>query len=198
VAVAEPNDTVASTGGLVRRVVTGHDDRGRSVILSDAPTPHVSWPPSVPSLRSSIVWLAESRPVLSARAPEPVPADLDNATAAPLGGTLFRVVDFPPDSEYERFDIADLMPEDGPRHDDLREGVPEESVRRHFWFHKTRTLDYAIVLDGEIWALVDEGETLLRAGDVLIQRGTSHSWSNRSDRPVRMAFVLIDAVADVD
>ena len=70
--------------------------------------------------------------------------------------------------------------------------------QRHFWFHKTETLDYAIVLEGEIWALVDVGECLLRAGDVLIQRGTNHAWSNRSDRPCRVAFVLLDARPDGD
>jgi quercetin dioxygenase-like cupin family protein len=60
--------------------------------------------------------------------------------------------------------------------------------------HKTRSLDYAIVLAGEIWAVMDEGETLLKPGDVLIQRGTNHGWSNRAGQPARVAFVLIDAV----
>jgi quercetin dioxygenase-like cupin family protein len=54
-------------------------------------------------------------------------------------------------------------------------------------------VDYAIVLSGEIYALMDEGEVLLRAGDVLVQRGTHHAWSNRTDEPARLAFVLIDA-----
>ena len=58
--------------------------------------------------------------------------------------------------------------------------------------HKTATVDYAIVLSGEIYAIMDEGETLLRAGDVLIQRGTNHAWANRSERTARIAFVLID------
>jgi len=64
---------------------------------------------------------------------------------------------------------------------------------RHFGFHKTRTLDYAIVLDGEIYAMMDEGECLLKPGDVLVQRGTNHAWSNRTDAPAYLAFVLIDA-----
>jgi uncharacterized cupin superfamily protein len=58
--------------------------------------------------------------------------------------------------------------------------------------HRTETVDYAIVLEGEIWAVMDEGETLLRAGDVLIQRGTNHAWANRSASTARIAFVLID------
>jgi len=69
----------------------------------------------------------------------------------------------------------------------------EEGRRRHFLFHKTNTVDYAICVEGEIWAMMDEGEVLMKAGDVLIQRGTHHPWSNRSDKVCRMAFILIDA-----
>ena len=63
---------------------------------------------------------------------------------------------------------------------------------RHPGMHTTQTVDYAIILEGEIWAVMDEGETLMRAGDVLIQRGTNHAWANRSARTARIAFVLID------
>ena len=65
--------------------------------------------------------------------------------------------------------------------------------RRRPGMHRTRTIDYAIVLSGEIYAVLDEGEVLLKAGDVLIQRATNHAWSNRGDRPCRIAFVLVDA-----
>ena len=65
--------------------------------------------------------------------------------------------------------------------------------RRHGGFHATDTVDYAICLEGEVWAVLDEDETLMRAGDVLIQRGTYHAWDNRSDTIARMAFILIDA-----
>ena len=78
----------------------------------------------------------------------------------------------------------------GARHQEA--GDRERRRRGICWFHKTPTLDYAIVLDGEVWALLDEDETLMRTGDVLIQRGTNHAWANRSDQPCRMAFVLID------
>ena len=60
-------------------------------------------------------------------------------------------------------------------------------------WHATDSVDYAICLEGEVWAMLDEGETLMRPGDVLIQRGTYHAWSNRSDGPARMLFILIDA-----
>ncbi|HEY0521338.1 MAG TPA: cupin domain-containing protein [Ilumatobacteraceae bacterium] len=81
------------------------------------------------------------------------------------------------------------------RSHDPRQTEPEPLAAasdRHFFFHTTHTLDYAIVLDGEIWAMMDEGETLMKRGDVLIQRATNHSWSNRTNRDCNMAFVLID------
>ena len=81
----------------------------------------------------------------------------------PAAGSVLRVVDFQP----RRHDCPDL--------------------------HRTASLDYAVVLDGEIHAVLDEDETILRAGDVLIQRGTTHGWANRSDRVCRVLFVLIDA-----
>jgi quercetin dioxygenase-like cupin family protein len=69
----------------------------------------------------------------------------------------------------------------------------DRGAPRHPGFHKTSSVDYAIVLAGEIHALMDEGEVLLKQGDVLVQRGTNHAWSNRSDAPAYLAFVLIDA-----
>jgi quercetin dioxygenase-like cupin family protein len=60
--------------------------------------------------------------------------------------------------------------------------------------HRTDTVDYGIVLAGEVWLVVDEGETRLSPGDVVIQRGTNHAWSNRTDAVARMAFVLLDGV----
>jgi uncharacterized cupin superfamily protein len=69
----------------------------------------------------------------------------------------------------------------------------DAATRRHPGMHRTGTVDYCIVLSGEIWAVLDEGEVLLRAGDCLVQRGTNHAWSNRSDAPCTIAFVLVAA-----
>lgn len=63
----------------------------------------------------------------------------------------------------------------------------------HPGMHQTATVDYAIVLEGEVVAIMERGETTMRAGDVLIQRGTNHAWANRSNAPVKVAFILIDA-----
>ena len=74
-----------------------------------------------------------------------------------------------------------------------RTAATDRNNPRHPGFHKTATIDYAIVLSGEIFAMMDDGEVLLLAGDVLIQRGTNHAWSNRTDETAVVAFVLIDA-----
>ena len=96
------------------------------------------------------------------------------------GETVFRIAEFPPDAVYPKdaqdtiFDEIDGKAEaaDGAKHSD----------GKHFWFHRTDSLDYAIVLEGEITLLVDDGEATLKAGDVAVQRATSHAWSNRTDR----------------
>jgi quercetin dioxygenase-like cupin family protein len=72
-------------------------------------------------------------------------------------------------------------------------GAMDPDASRHPGMHKTATVDYAIVLSGEIYAVMDEGETLLRAGDTLVQRGTNHAWSNRSETPCLVAFILVSA-----
>jgi mannose-6-phosphate isomerase-like protein (cupin superfamily) len=115
-------------------------------------------------------------------------------------GTIFRVVDFPPDRDVVgKLDRGKAFAAMAADH------AMDRSEARHPGMHKTSTVDYALVLDGEIWALMDEGETLLKAGDCLVQRGTNHAWSNRTDRPCRVAFILVssepravsfDAVAD--
>ena len=64
---------------------------------------------------------------------------------------------------------------------------------RHPHMHATESVDYAIVLEGEIDMLLDDSEVHLKAGDFLIQQGTNHAWVNRGDRPCKIAFVLIDA-----
>jgi uncharacterized cupin superfamily protein len=71
--------------------------------------------------------------------------------------------------------------------------VSAEGRKRHVLFHTTDTVDYAIVLEGEIWAVLDDDEVLMQQGDVLVQRGTGHAWSNRSDKYCRVAFILVDA-----
>jgi naringenin degradation protein FdeH len=157
----------------MKRVVTGHDAQGRSVfVIEDQPQPVVL--EKAGGLRLTELWATPTE--TRARRIEPDP-----------GGTVFRVIDYPPDSErLKSIDPETHFASMG------AQAAPKEK-RRHPGMHRTNTLDYAIVLSGEIYAVLDEGEVLLRAGDVLVQRGTNHAWSNRSDRPCRIAFVLVDA-----
>jgi hypothetical protein len=180
-----------------RRVVTGTTPEGRSTIISDAPAPHAVAPPTVPAMQASVLWVTDCSPALIDGVEDAAPADLVAKMGPPEGGTLLRIADFPPDSAFDGVDMGEILLTIN-RGDDPRDGVPPDSSDRHFWFHKTPTLDYAIVLEGEIWALLDEAETQLLAGDVLIQRATSHAWANRGETTARVAFVLIDAVADGD
>jgi hypothetical protein len=171
----------------VRRVVTGHDGQGKSVFVMDGVSPHIfSRAPGsavVTELWETRVSPADNRGSEDAAAR---PFRLQ----PPSNGSVFRIIEYPPDKQR----LAALTHEraagdDGSGMDAARDrGNP-----RHPGFHKTNSVDYAIVLSGEIVAMMDEGEVLLKAGDVLIQRGTNHAWSNRADASAYLAFVLIDA-----
>ena len=96
-------------------------------------------------------------------------------------------MEFSPDSTLTGFDRKTAFDSMGAGH------AMDLDASRHPGMHKTATVDYAIVLSGEIWALMDEGETLLRSGDVLVQRGTNHAWSNRGAVPCLVALILVSA-----
>jgi len=161
----------------VRRIVTGEDAQGRSMIVSDGPTPNVFKPEHAPTI-AQVIWATGQG---AASGDDPAPAGHRFGFHSD-GGSIIRIVDFPPDEAYEKQGVMEFL---------NAAGVRDGSEKRHFWFHKTPSLDYAIVLEGEIYAMLDSGETLMRAGDVLIQRATSHSWSNRSGKNCRMAFILL-------
>jgi|SRR5712692_6006427 len=169
--------------GKVRRIVTGVNDAGRSCILSDTLLPTAEVAPGDPVLVG--LWTTESAPASNKRTHDPVPDGvIPRIPPAHRGGSVIRIVDLPPDARRA------YAPEELQRRGCK---ITLERSARHHGFHATDTVDYAICLEGEVWAVLDEDETLMRPGDVLIQRGTYHAWSNRSDRVCRMLFVLIDA-----
>ena len=108
----------------------------------------------------------------------------------PPQGTVLRIIDIPPEpkdpQELQRAMEATFSNMYRDAHREIKPG-------EHPGMHKTQTVDYALMLQGELVAIMDEEETVLRAGDVLIQRGTNHAWANRSGQPARIAFILIDA-----
>jgi mannose-6-phosphate isomerase-like protein (cupin superfamily) len=166
-----------------RRVVTGHDDQGKAVVLIDKPAPNVKVR-TASGLISTLLWVSEETPAdISGHTDR---ADRTIGVAPPSNGSILRVVDFPP--------LADGAA--GIDHEQvLREmGLPEETApRRHAFTHRTRSLDYAIVLTGEIDMQLDDSQVHLKAGDVLVQQGTNHAWINNGTQVCRIAFVLIDA-----
>ena len=182
----------------IRRVVTGHDSNGKAIVLSDGPVPTVHSNPIRPGQLSFEVWKTHAMPVPIA-ATEPEPAAGPRSLQPPPHGTVFRISVVPPESEETR----KLTPEQA---NELfrKSGAGDASTYgrggRHPMMHRTETVDYAVVLEGEITLLLDEGEVQLKAGDVAIQRGTSHAWSNRSGKDVKMLYVLIDGdfASDID
>jgi len=173
----------------IRRVVTGHNAQGRAVFISDGPAPAVfDRGPGATAVTE--LWETGSTPASNAGNADPTVGG-QQRLPPPKSGSKFRVVEYPPDSKR----VAAIHSASATTDANARsEGyVRDVANKRHPGFHKTDTIDYAIVLSGEIYALMDEGELLLKAGDVLIQRGTNHAWSNRTEEPCCVAFVLIDA-----
>jgi mannose-6-phosphate isomerase-like protein (cupin superfamily) len=170
----------------VRRVVTVVDRDGKAVVLLDGDNPHRMARPGRNSV-SRMLWMTDRSPAaLSGSADR---AAVNVGIAPPAGGSIFRIVDFPPiTSAIEKLDPDQMQSEVGPHAP--KRGLPP----RHPLMHRTRTIDYAIVMAGEIDMLLDDTEIHLKAGDVLIQQGTNHAWVNRGSETCRIAFVLIDAM----
>lgn len=173
-----------------RLLVTGHNERGDSVFLGDRIAPHVMTVLQTPTYAVTDLWKATVLPADNSSRTDDDPCSVPFVVAPPTGGCVFRVVEFPPDRDWE----ARVAVSGGFAPVDETAKAPEGAAPRHGQMHRTRSLDFAIVLDGEIWALMDEGERRMTAGDMLVQRGTNHAWANRSDKPCHIAFVLIDAL----
>jgi quercetin dioxygenase-like cupin family protein len=157
---------------LPRRVVTGHDTGGRSVFASDEPVPAAHATPGGTLFYE--LWATDA-------APAPInagPANAGPGGAGPGGAAAPDPAGGPPR-------VAPAPNGTTLRINEMPPGVSSP-------MHRTRTVDYGIVLDGEVVLVLDDSETVLRAGDVVVQRGTSHRWENRSDAPARVAFILID------
>ncbi len=172
----------------VRRIVTGHDSHGRSVIQEDGPPPRSVTLGGEEGTTFHELWNTRATPAPIDRA-SGEPAEAGLALLPPAGGTRIRILDIPPDegrvAALPREAVKALFEAIGAGHA-LAENPP------HPLMHRTETIDYGIVLEGELVLILDEGETIVCAGDVIVQRGTSHAWANRSEKNARIAFVLID------
>ncbi|MBF4484888.1 MULTISPECIES: cupin domain-containing protein [unclassified Flavobacterium] len=151
---------------IPRRIVTGIKS-GKSIIEKDTIVSNVS--EHFPGLVISDIWSTDSMPV---KLEEEKVIENTAFPNIPKNGSYFRYVQIPPDK-----DLGIVAPEGQP----------------HPLMHQTDTLDYIVILSGEIWLIVDEGETLLQAGDIVVQRGANHAWSNRSDLSCIQLAILLDA-----
>ena len=169
----------------IRRVLTGHDGDGKSIIMTDGIAPNVLEMESMPGLALTDLWETKGAPA----------SNEGNADAAerkvhlepPKNGTILRIVEFPPDSQWRQ--SADARK----AFNSIGAGHASDKHSADPMMHKTSTVDYIVVLKGEIWAIMDRGETLLKAGDILVQRGTNHSWSVHTNEPCVVAAVLVSA-----
>lgn len=173
-----------------RRIVTGHDEQGRSIFLQDGPAPNLIQPEHSPNVGMFNLWRMMAVPGSYAGDADEAPADAKITLVPPQDGLVFRIIEFPPDAERNLAAQKEVFKAYG-----NPEALSEKHADgdRHPGFHKTETVDFALLLEGEIWALMDEGEKQMFPGDVLIQRGTNHAWANRSNKPARMAFILVAA-----
>jgi mannose-6-phosphate isomerase-like protein (cupin superfamily) len=147
-----------------RRVVTGHDKTGKSIVLSDGPPPqhHPMQGPQVGADFYEIWNSTRPVPLLTSTEPEPNERAF---TIMPVSGHLLRIIEIYPPSQGGKRTVM----------------------------HRTRTVDYVVVISGETVLVLDDSEVTWRQGDVVVQRGTDHAWENRSSEPARMAFFHIDA-----
>jgi naringenin degradation protein FdeH len=177
----------------VRRVVTGHDDKGRSIVVSDGPAPFLHVSPIDPERYSTDIFRTDATPAKIVATPGET--TLGPRRQLPTKrGTVIRVNHFPPEDSSINIE------------DSLRAfsalGNPGASTfakgGRHPLMHRTETIDYAIVLSGEIVMLLDDSEVVLRSGDILVQCGTNHAWVNRSNSPAVVVFALIEGEFEED
>jgi hypothetical protein len=169
----------------VRRVVTGHDAEGRSIVLFDSAAPNVKG--RAQGNASTLLWVTDESPAgVSGTADR---AAREIGVPPPRGGTIFRFAEFPPSSgDEDLLDHATVLRDFG-----IGDDVTPRQPPRHPLIHRTRTIDYVVVLEGEIHLLLDETEVRLSAGDVVVQQGTNHAWINRGPGRCLLAMVFVDA-----
>ena len=175
----------------VRRIVTIDDEDGQSLAIADGPSPDVSRDPARPGFSSARIWVTDAAPVSIGDYRDAV-TQYPPSLEPPPHGSLCRILTLPPDAGF----IGKIGPGDVAAFFQSV-GSPQASTYApsapHPYMQKTRTLDFCLILEGEVTLVLDTEEVHLKAGDTVIQRGTNHAWSNRSDRPCRIAISSHDA-----
>ncbi|MDH3315661.1 MAG: cupin domain-containing protein [Gammaproteobacteria bacterium] len=175
----------------VRRIVV-IDENDRSKAIADGPSPDARTDPARPGFSSTRIWVTDRTPCRLKGVRESL--DAPHRLEPPRGGSVCRVVTFPPDDAWKgkvgAKEVQSYFAAMGsPGASTYSPGAP------HPYMQRTRTLDFCLVLDGEITLVLDTAAVRLEAGDTVVQRGTNHAWSNRSGKPCTIAFSSHDAVA---
>jgi mannose-6-phosphate isomerase-like protein (cupin superfamily) len=177
----------------ITRIVTGHAQDGRSILSEVGPLPKVVEVTAIPGTVFHEVWSTVESPARVANDEDPTLGPL--VLPPPAGGTRIRFVDIPPDTE-------DFLKTGAGRMDAAFEQIGDKAASTvklnspHPLMHRTESIDYGIVIEGEMTLVVDDGEVCLKPGSVVIQRGTNHAWANRSGKMCRMLFVLVSGTYD--
>lgn len=175
----------------VRRLITVDDREGRSRKIADDPSPDVRLDPARPGYSATRIWVTDRTPARIGGITDTL--HLPHTLEPPPGGSVCRVVTFPPERGAARVSAGDVQAffaaMGSPAASTGGAGAP------HPYMQRTRTLDFCLVLEGEIILVLDTAEVQLKAGDTVVQRGTNHAWSNRSGQPCTIAFSSHDAKA---
>jgi uncharacterized cupin superfamily protein len=177
--------------GPVRRIVTIDDEEGKSLATADGPSPDVRGDPARPGFSSVGIWATDASPARIGEYRDAVLA-YPHRIEPPRRGSVCRIVTFPPDDTFlvkvGAKEVAAFFRAMGsPRASTYSTTAP------HPYMQRTQTLDFCLILEGEITLVLDAEEVYLKAGDTVVQRGTNHAWSNRSDGPCRIAISSHDA-----
>jgi mannose-6-phosphate isomerase-like protein (cupin superfamily) len=177
----------------IHRVVTGHDAAGKAIIASDGPLPTVAHIAAIPGTVFHEVWSTSATPAPVDNGADPTLGPL--TLPPPPQGTRIRFVDIPPDTaDFLAHGASNMKAAFSQIGDEKASTVKAHSP--HPLMHRTESVDYGVVIEGELTLVLDDSEVQLRTGSVVVQRGTNHAWANRSGKPCRMLFVLIDGRYD--
>lgn len=171
-----------------RRIVAADREAGKSSLVLDAPSPDVRTDPARPGFALQRMWVVDSAPAKLVYETLHLP----HVLVPPRNGSVLNVFTFPPDAEWtgkagQREVAAYFQAMGAPGASTYSPQAP------HPYMQKTLTLDLCIVLEGEIWLVLDTQEVLVKAGEFVINRGTNYAWSNRSTKPAVVAIASHDA-----
>jgi hypothetical protein len=174
----------------VRRIVTGHDAEGRAVVIEDAAATNVVSSPARPDAGLTNLWLTGAMPA-DCDATDPM-IGAPHGLLPPKTGTIFRFFQIPPGDKRGEAPSEETREATRAAFAAMGAGAQHDDTARHAAMHKTETVDYIMLLKGEVTLILDADERDMQPLDVVIQRGTNHAWANYGTEPAVLMAVLVD------